>query len=75
MLWGDSSNATNMPGSWLAPCTKNCSANIVLPEPGPPTNSVVRPVGTPPPVIESKPAMPVGVLTGRLARRWLLMLI
>ena len=33
---------------------------MVLPEPGPPTSSVVRPLGKPPPVISSKPVIPVG---------------
>jgi hypothetical protein len=33
---------------------------MVFPEPGPPTRSVVRPLGRPPPVISSNPAMPVG---------------
>ena len=49
-----------------APCTRNCSANIVLPEPGPPTSSVVRLRGKPPPVISSKPMMPVAALAGAL---------
>jgi len=34
-----------------------------LPEPGPPQTSVERPRGSPPPVIWSKPAMPLGVLS------------
>src|ERR1700691_1871505 len=32
---------------------------MVLPDPGPPINSVVRPRGKPPPLISSKPAIPV----------------
>ena len=36
--------------SWH-PWTRNCSAKIVLPAPGPPTISDVRPLGNPPPVI------------------------
>ena len=65
-----SSKATKMPGSLhsRAPCTRNCSASTVLPEPGPPTSSVVRPRGKPPPVISSKPAMPVGALVGAFTR-------
>jgi len=57
-----SSKAMKMPGSpaW-APCTRNCNAKMVLPEPGPPISIVVRPDGSPPPVISSKPAMPVRV--------------
>nr|ART37899.1 F506 [uncultured bacterium] len=64
-----SSKATKMPGSlqsW-APCTRNCSANTVLPEPGPPTSNVVRPRGKPPPVISSNPVMPVSTLFGTFA--------
>lgn len=34
-------------------------ANMVLPQPGPPHTIVGRPFGTPPPVISSKPAIPV----------------
>ena len=59
-----SSNATKIPGSpsKVAPWTTNCSAKIVLPAPGPPTNNDVRPLGKPPRVISSKPRMPVGAL-------------
>src|ERR1035437_9610557 len=62
----DAGLAPVMPGSLhsCAPCTRNCSASRVLPEPGPPTSSVVRPRGKPPPVISSKPVMPVGALVG-----------
>jgi hypothetical protein len=35
-------------------------ANMVLPQPGPPQTMVGRPAGRPPPVISSKPAIPVG---------------
>src|SRR4029077_17927158 len=35
---------------------------MVLPEPAPPTRSVVRPRGKPPSVISSRPAMPLGAL-------------
>src|SRR5688572_20544412 len=41
---------------------------MVLPEPDPPTSNVVRPRGRPPPVISSRPAMPVGALVVRLTR-------
>src|ERR1017187_2057580 len=41
---------------------------MVLPEPGPPTSSVVRPSGKPPPVISSKPVMPVGAFFSPLTR-------
>jgi KaiC/GvpD/RAD55 family RecA-like ATPase len=59
-----SSKATKMAGSlqYCAPCIANCRAKIVLPEPGPPTSSVVQPRGRPPPQISSKPVMPVGAL-------------
>jgi hypothetical protein len=59
-----SSKATKMPGSlWMrAPFTSVCSAMIVLPEPGPPSNSVVRPRGKPPLVMSSNPSMPVQAL-------------
>jgi hypothetical protein len=33
---------------------------MVLPDPGPPISSVVRPRGKPPPLISSKPTIPVG---------------
>jgi hypothetical protein len=43
-----------------------------LPEPGPPRSSVVRLRGKPPPVISSRPAMPVGALAGDFpARNWM----
>src|ERR1035437_8968529 len=66
----DAGLAPDMPGSLqsFAPCARNCSASMVLPEPGPPTSSVVRPRGKPPPVISSKPAMPVGALVGTFTR-------
>src|SRR6185312_2804087 len=59
-----SSKATKIPGSLhsCAPCTRNWSERMVLPEPGPPTSSVVRPRGRPPPVISSRPVIPVGAL-------------
>lgn len=34
----------------------------VLPQPAPPVTNVVRPFGKPPPVISSRPGMPVGDL-------------
>src|SRR5580698_7027219 len=40
---------------------------MVLPDPGPPTRSVVRPRGSPPPVISSKPAIPVAAFRVILA--------
>src|SRR5687768_8711136 len=41
---------------------------MVLPEPGPPTTKVVRPLGKPPSVISSRPRMPVGALAIPRAR-------
>jgi hypothetical protein len=69
MRWEVSSKATKMPGSLQsrAPWARNCKAMMVLPEPGPPTSKVVRPRGRPPPVISSKPAIPVGTLLDALA--------
>src|ERR1700722_10734182 len=63
MRFGLSSKATNMPGSLKsrAPCTRNCSAKMVLPDPAPPASSVDRPWGKPPPVSSSNPTMPLGV--------------
>src|SRR5688500_14824104 len=50
------------PGSpnCVAPRTRNSIASSVLPQPGPPQISVGRPLGSPPPVISSRPAIPVG---------------
>ena len=59
-----SSNATNRPASlatWM-PLTSAWSAKTVLPQPGPPITRVVRPCGSPPSVISSKPWMPVSIL-------------
>ena len=58
-----SSKVTNTPLSpRSAPWTRNSRPNSVLPHPGPPHTSVGRPSGSPPPVISSKPSMPVGTL-------------
>ncbi len=43
-----------------APLTRNCSENMVLPDPGPPCTASFGPSGRPPPLISSKPAIPVG---------------
>src|ERR1044071_10124072 len=58
----------NTPGSptWTAPRTRNPAANSVLPHPAPPQTSVGRPCGKPPPVISSRPWMPVGHLGKRV---------
>src|SRR4029453_17864918 len=58
----------NTPGSsyCVAPLTRKLIEKSVLPHPAPPHRSVGRPVGSPPPVISSKPSMPVGDL-GRLS--------
>ena len=50
------------PSRCRAPLTSDCSAKTVLPQPGPPITSVVRPRGRPPSVISSKPWIPVGIL-------------
>jgi hypothetical protein len=47
----------------VAPATRNCMANSVLPHPGPPHTRVGRPAGNPPPVISSNPEIPVGALS------------
>ena len=60
-----SSKLMNTPGSpkRVAPLTRNCMANSVLPHPGPPHTRVGRPAGRPPPVISSKPRIPVGAFS------------
>src|SRR6266404_5057267 len=76
-----SSNVISMPGSLysVAPRTRNSTANMVLPQPGPPHTIVGRPLGTPPFVTSSKPAIPVGdfsnlvILWGAFPFRFLLM--
>src|SRR3954447_900175 len=67
MSCGDSSKAIRTPGSLnsVAPRTRNSRPIIVLPEPGPPQTTVVRPRGKPPPLISSNPLMPVGHLGKR----------
>lgn len=59
-----SSNIMKTPGSpySTAPCTRNSAASRVLPEPAEPQISVGLPCGKPPPVISSRPWMPVGAL-------------
>ena len=56
-----SSNIMNTPGSpnCVAPRTRNSIASIVLPQPALPHTSVGRPDGKPPPVMASRPVMPV----------------
>ena len=69
-----SSNIMNTPGSpnCVAPRTRNSMASIVLPHPAAPQTSVGRPAGSPPPVISSRPSMPVGAFEkGRGAVRQL----
>src|SRR6266404_2056291 len=69
-----SSNVISTPGSLysVAPRTRNSTANIVLPQPGPPHTIVGRPFGTPPLVTSSKPAIPVRAFSSRsaLAGAW-----
>ena len=57
-----SSKLMKAPGSpnCVAPRTRNSIASSVLPQPGPPHTSVGRPFGSPPPVISSRPSIPVG---------------
>src|ERR1017187_1396766 len=63
-----SSKDMNTPGSsnCVAPRTRNSAASSVLPHPAPPHTSVGRPRGNPPPVISSRPWMPVGHLGKRV---------
>ena len=63
-----SSNDMNTPGSsyCVAPRTRNSSPNMVFPEPAPPLTSVGRPLGSPPPVISSRPWMPVSAFCSAL---------
>src|SRR5260221_6717342 len=60
-----SSKAINTPGSWylVAPRTRNSAAKRVLPQPAPPQTSVGRSFGIPPPVIASRPWIPVGAFS------------
>lgn len=51
----------------VAPFTRNVMAKRVFPQPAPPQRSVGRPVGNPPWVIASRPAMPVGDLQSATA--------
>src|ERR1700730_4992839 len=57
-----SSKVIKTPGSpnSVAPRTRNSMANMVFPQPGPPHTMVGRPAGRPPPLISSKPAIPLG---------------
>ncbi len=66
-----SSNEMNTPGSpyCVAPRTRNSSPNIVFPAPAPPLTSVGRPLGRPPPVISSRPWMPVRVFRSLAVER------
>src|SRR5438128_2257181 len=58
----------NTPGSLCssAPRTRNSIPNSDFPEPAPPLINVGRPRGRPPPVISSKPAIPVGAFANFL---------
>src|SRR5450631_1914163 len=69
----DSSNEMNTPGSpyWVAPRTRNSSPNSVFPAPAPPLTRVGRPCGNPPPVISSKPWIPVAAFGSVLEDGWL----
>jgi hypothetical protein len=69
----DSSNEMNTPGSlyWVAPRTRNSSPNSVFPAPAPPLMRVGRPCGNPPPVISSKPRIPVAAFGSILEDGWL----
>src|SRR5260221_3728583 len=64
-----SSRPTTTPASpnCAAPRTRNSAASSVLPQPAPPQTSVGRPRGRPPPVISSRPWMPVGHCGKRMA--------
>src|SRR5271170_3522611 len=66
-----SSKAINTPGSpnCTAPRTRNSAANSVFPQPAPPQTRVGRPRGNPPPVISSRPWMPVGHLGKRVVEK------
>src|SRR3954447_8991607 len=46
----------------MAPRIKNSIDSKVFPQPGPPQISVGRPAGKPPPVISSRPSIPLGHL-------------
>src|ERR1700722_394684 len=63
-----SSKVINTPGSlyWVMPRIRNSVARRDLPQPAEPQTSVGRPAGRPPPVISSKPLMPVGTFFKRL---------
>src|SRR5271156_1853636 len=64
-----SSKDMKTPGSsnCTAPRMRNSAASSVLPQPAPPQTSVGRPRGSPPPVISSRPWIPVGHLGKRVA--------
>src|SRR5688500_16399450 len=63
MSSADSSNVTNTPGSpALIPSARNWAAKTVLPLPGVPVTSVVRPADRPPLATRSKPGMRVASL-------------
>ena len=67
---GVSSKASSTPGSPYSstPLTRNSIPSIVLPQPGPPHTIVVRPRGKPPPLISSRPRMPVGAFSSPCER-------
>src|ERR1700674_2346650 len=55
----------------VAPRTRNSSPNSVFPAPAPPLIRVGRPRGNPPPVISSKPWIPVAAFGSVLEDGWL----
>src|SRR5829696_1115686 len=65
---GFSSKAINTPGTpnSIAPLIINSIESKVLPQPAAPQTREGLPFGSPPPVISSKPAIPVGVLGNSL---------
>ena len=64
-----SSKAMKTPGSLysVAPCARNAMPSMVLPQPAAPHTKVGRPLGRPPPVISSRPEMPVGTFSSPLS--------
>ena len=62
---GGSSKVINTPGSsfLMIPSERNWTANTVLALPDVPAMRVVRPFGSPPSLIRSKPSMPVSIFS------------
>src|SRR5689334_4078579 len=54
----------------VAPRTRNSMPKRVLPQPALPQISVGRPRGRPPPVISSKPVIPVGAFSSEAPFKW-----